>query len=198
MPIELRILSGARAGHSESFEKSVIAVGRHPMSDFRFDPKQDLDVSTRHGEIRCVDGRYSVLDSNSRNGTFVNGQRVTPGGSRELRDSDVIAFGAHGPTVSVTLPGLVSMPADAKVPAASPPAGVAAQSAASPGPAAAQPASPPRPQGAPPAAKAPPNASPAPSARPAAPKTPPSPTVERPSGSVKPRRNTAERVAIAV
>jgi pSer/pThr/pTyr-binding forkhead associated (FHA) protein len=104
MPIELRILSGARAGQSESFEKSVIAIGRHPMSDFRFDVKQDLDVSARHGEIRCVAGRYSLFDANSTNGTFVNGKRVPSGTAFELHDNDVIAFGAHGPTVSVVLP----------------------------------------------------------------------------------------------
>jgi S1-C subfamily serine protease len=101
MPIELRVLSGARAGQSESFEKSVIAIGRHPMSDFRFDPNQDLDVSTRHGEIRLVSGTYSIHDSNSTNGTFVNGQRVASGGAYELHDKDVIAFGSNGPTVSV-------------------------------------------------------------------------------------------------
>jgi S1-C subfamily serine protease len=114
MPIELRILSGARAGESESFEKSVIAVGRHPMSDFRFDPNRDLDVSTRHGEIRCVAGRYSVFDSNSTNGTFVNGQRVLSGSSQELKDNDVIAFGANGPTVSVGITARMATPPDWK------------------------------------------------------------------------------------
>lgn len=105
MPIELRILGGARTGHTESFEKTVIAVGRHPLSDFRFDPKQDLDVSTRHGEIRLVDGRYAIHDAQSTNGTFVNGQRIEPGGMRELRDSDVIGFGPQGPTVAVRITG---------------------------------------------------------------------------------------------
>jgi S1-C subfamily serine protease len=105
MSIELRILSGTRAGQSESFEKPVIAVGRHPLSDLRFDATRDLDVSTRHGEIRVVDGRYSVLDQESTNGTFVNGEHVPAGGERELRDGDVIAFGAHGPTVSVRISG---------------------------------------------------------------------------------------------
>ena len=101
--IELRILSGSRAGQSESFDRSVIAVGRHPMSDLRFDATKDLDVSTRHGEIRGLDGRYMVIDNESTNGTFVNGQRVPSGSSRELRSGDVIAFGAEGPTVSVRI-----------------------------------------------------------------------------------------------
>jgi len=101
MSIELRILGGARAGHSQTFEKSVIAIGRHPMSDLHFDTKKDLDVSTRHGEIRVIEGRYTIHDSQSTNGTFVNGQRVPSGGSRELRDGDIVAFGREGPTIEV-------------------------------------------------------------------------------------------------
>src|SRR2546423_9160393 len=103
MSIELRILSGSRAGQTEAYEKSIIAVGRHPLSDLRFDATNDLDVSTRHGEIRGADGRYAIVDHDSTNGTYVNGQRVPNGGSRELRSGDVIAFGAHGPTVSVRI-----------------------------------------------------------------------------------------------
>ena len=101
MAIELRILSGARSGYSETFEKSVIAVGRHPMSDLKFDPTRDLDVSTRHGEIRLVEGRYTVYDANSTNGTFVNGRRIAPGGVCELKDNDVVMFGVQGPSVAV-------------------------------------------------------------------------------------------------
>ena len=103
MPIELRIRGGARDGYTETFDKSVIAIGRHPLSDLRFDPQIDLDVSTRHGEIRSIDGKYSIYDAQSTNGTFVNGQRVAPGGVQELKDRDVIAFGPGGPQVSVRL-----------------------------------------------------------------------------------------------
>lgn len=101
MPIELRIQSGSRAGETVTFDKPVIAVGRHPMSDLQFDPRVDIDVSTRHGEIRQVDGQYVVVDSDSTNGTFVNGQRIPRGGSHEIRTGDVIGFGHHGPTVAV-------------------------------------------------------------------------------------------------
>src|SRR3569833_234638 len=103
MSIELRILSGSRAGQTELFEKTVVAVGRHPASDLQFDPKVDLDVSTRHGEIRGDNGRYEVVDNRSTNGTFVNGERIPSGGSRELRSGDVIGFGSQGPTVAVRI-----------------------------------------------------------------------------------------------
>src|SRR5215510_13902637 len=106
MSIELHILGGARTGYSETFDKDVIAVGRHPMSDLKFDSRHDLDVSARHGEIRFLDGRYTIYDAQSTNGTFVNGQRVASGGTCDLHDNDVIAFGAQGPTVFVRIAGL--------------------------------------------------------------------------------------------
>ena len=136
MAIELRILSGARAGQTESFEKSVVAVGRHPLSDLRFDAERDLDVSTRHGEIRGIEGRYTIVDNNSTNGTFVNGERVTAGGSRELNDGDVIAFGAHGPTASVHITADRATPVGNRATEAipTPALGVAAQPAVSSAP----------------------------------------------------------------
>jgi S1-C subfamily serine protease len=100
VPLELRILSGARAGFSASFDKSVIAVGRHATSDLRLDPNSDLDVSTRHAEIHEFDGEYTVHDRESTNGTFVNDVRLERGGARELNDGDVMMFGANGPRVA--------------------------------------------------------------------------------------------------
>jgi S1-C subfamily serine protease len=134
MSIELRILSGSRAGQSEAFEKSVIAIGRHPLSDLRFDATHDIDVSTRHGEIRGVDGRYTITDHESTNGTFVNGERVPSGGSRELRSGDVLGFGAHGPTVGVRIADSRTTPIGDRVTSAipTPPIGVIAQPASAP------------------------------------------------------------------
>lgn len=108
MPIELRILTGARANQTRSFDQSEIAIGRHPMSDLQFDATQDLDVSARHGTIRFADGQYLLADDQSTNGTFVNGERLPDGGTHPLHDGDVIAFGAHGPTVAVHIPGNVA------------------------------------------------------------------------------------------
>jgi pSer/pThr/pTyr-binding forkhead associated (FHA) protein len=99
MTLELRVMSGARTGARERFEKSVVSIGRHPLSDLRFDPQQDLDVSTRHAELRGVDGVWTLHDQQSTNGTFVNGERVD--GSRTVRHGDQITFGANGPLVEV-------------------------------------------------------------------------------------------------
>ena len=122
MALEIRILGGARAGERHVFDQPVIAVGRHPSSDLRFDPERDLDVSTRHAEIRGTKGRYVIHDNTSTNGTFVNGERVLP--DRELHDGDRIAFGDHGPQVVVRF---VAAPPPTR-PAAAAPVGAARQS----------------------------------------------------------------------
>src|SRR5258708_35677502 len=103
MRIELRILSGARAGQTEVFDQPTILIGRKPSSDLRFDTHQDLDVSATHGEILERGGRFYVADRRSTNGTFVNGQPVKA--ETEIKDGDIIAFGENGPTVEVRAKG---------------------------------------------------------------------------------------------
>ena len=98
MSVTLRVLTGARAGLEQTFDKPVVTVGRHPMCDLRFDPDADRDVSARHAEIRARGDEWILRDSGSTNGTFVDGARVS---ERALRDGDVVAFGEHGPTVAI-------------------------------------------------------------------------------------------------
>ena len=106
MTLDLRVLSGSRAGAREQFDKLIVTVGRHAMSDLRFDPQTELDVSTRHAEFRQADGVWTITDEGSTNGTLVNGERVT--GSRRLNDGDVVSFGANGPRVEVRGVGLAT------------------------------------------------------------------------------------------
>lgn len=81
------------------FNQDLIRVGRMPDSDVNFDPEVDLDASGRHAEIRNEDGRYLLIDTGSRNGTWLNGQRIK---HVALGDGDEIEFGRGGPKVVVT------------------------------------------------------------------------------------------------
>jgi S1-C subfamily serine protease len=94
---QFRFLSGARAGQVETFRKAYIGLGRHPLSDVRFDAERDLDVSSRHAAIMRKPDGFVLQDLGSRNGTFVNGRRID--GDTALKDGDVIGFGASGPAV---------------------------------------------------------------------------------------------------
>jgi pSer/pThr/pTyr-binding forkhead associated (FHA) protein/S1-C subfamily serine protease len=101
MAIELHILTGSRAGDRPAFDKSVIAIGRHPACDLQFDPNQELLVSSRHAEVRDVGGRVTIRDVGSRNGTYVNGHRID--GEIELKDGDEIELGTDGPRLVARL-----------------------------------------------------------------------------------------------
>lgn len=103
MPLDVRILTGARAGQALRFDKGVIVVGRHAVSDLRFDPEKDLDVSGRHAEIRNLSEVYTLHDTGSTNGTFVNGTRVEGSEGVQLNDGDRLQFGRSGPEVSIAM-----------------------------------------------------------------------------------------------
>jgi pSer/pThr/pTyr-binding forkhead associated (FHA) protein len=69
-----------------------------PDSDVNFDPEVDLDASGRHAEIRNEDGRYLLIDTGSRNGTWLNGQRIK---HAALETRDEIELGRGGPKLEV-------------------------------------------------------------------------------------------------
>ncbi len=71
-------------------EREHVLIGRGPLSDF---PVGDPTVSLRHAVLSHADGRWSIRDLGSTNGTFVNGWRVVD--DVELRPGDVVTLGAH-------------------------------------------------------------------------------------------------------
>jgi len=112
---EIRILSGARAGQTVAIAGNAV-VGRQADADLCFDPEQDLTVSGRHAVIGTDGSDWFVRDLDSRNGTFVNGERVY---ESRLRDGDRIAFGWEGPEIEFrvrrngeTLTGAAPAPAE--------------------------------------------------------------------------------------
>lgn len=64
-----------------------VTIGRHPESDIVLD---DDSVSSRHAELCERDGRWSVRDLQSSNGTTVNGASAF---EETLADGDIIRFG---------------------------------------------------------------------------------------------------------
>ncbi len=120
MRCEFRILSGGRAGHREVFDKAYIGLGRHPQSDLHFDPDKDIDASTRHAAVVRSEDHWVLRDVGSRNGTFVNGRRITA--DTELKPGDRIRFGPNGPEVEFQV---VADGAEQVVPAVHLPAGAA-------------------------------------------------------------------------
>jgi pSer/pThr/pTyr-binding forkhead associated (FHA) protein len=86
---------------------ATVAVGRGESADLHLD---DPEVSSLHAELERIGGDWVLVDDGlSRNGSFVNGERVS--GRRRLRDGDAVRFGntlavfrAPGDAPAETLP----------------------------------------------------------------------------------------------
>jgi ABC-type multidrug transport system ATPase subunit len=96
--LRLTFLSGSRKGAAFDLGGAVVRVGRtaaNPIST-----PDDGIVSAQHAKIVRLEDGYVLIDLESTNGTFLNGQRVERAG---IRDGDVIALGPGGPELRVQL-----------------------------------------------------------------------------------------------
>src|SRR5438477_6965602 len=100
MKIVLAEDRGGKLQGEHSFATDVVSVGRDPaMCHYFFSQEQWPMVSRKHAEFRLQDGRCLVADTNSRFGTFVNGEKVsTP---VEVRVGSHVQLGAGGPILRV-------------------------------------------------------------------------------------------------
>jgi DNA-binding CsgD family transcriptional regulator len=67
-----------------------MSVGRGESNDVPL--PWDTEVSRLHAELECIAGEWTIVDDGlSRNGTYVNGSRVS--GRARLRDGDTVRVG---------------------------------------------------------------------------------------------------------
>lgn len=71
-------------------EVTALWVGRSPSAGLHLE--WDSEVSSLHAQLEMAGDECTLVDDGlSRNGSFVNGERVS--GRRHLRDGDVVRFG---------------------------------------------------------------------------------------------------------
>jgi cytochrome P450 / NADPH-cytochrome P450 reductase len=75
------------AGPGRPLTARTLRIGREPDNDIVV---SDPGVSRHHAELRNVAGAYRIVDLDSPNGIFVNGQRVT---AAPLSEGDFVAIG---------------------------------------------------------------------------------------------------------
>ena len=91
--------SGKLVGE-RTFTSEVVRVGRDPAEcHYFFTAEQWPMVSRKHAEFRLGEGRCLVADSNSRFGTFVNGQKIIV--PVEVRVGATVQLGTGGPILRV-------------------------------------------------------------------------------------------------
>jgi pSer/pThr/pTyr-binding forkhead associated (FHA) protein len=85
-----RDASGAQQIRDLGPEPARLTIGRHPSCEVAL--PDDPEVSRVHAELECLHGEWTLVDDGrSRNGSFVNGERVH--GRRRLRDGDTLGIG---------------------------------------------------------------------------------------------------------
>jgi diguanylate cyclase (GGDEF)-like protein len=84
----LTVLTGGATGKQFKVSKGTAVIGRAPTAELRI---EDEGISRTHARIRAETGRAWVEDLGSRNGTYLNGSKVT--GTVALNDGDKIKVG---------------------------------------------------------------------------------------------------------
>ncbi|MEI9941702.1 MAG: GGDEF domain-containing protein [Pseudomonadota bacterium] len=82
-------MDGVGAGQVLSVEQTPFTMGRHATNQL---PIDDDSISRFHARFVCEEGKYFVEDLGSRNGTFLQGKRIT---RAEIRDDDWVQLGAR-------------------------------------------------------------------------------------------------------
>jgi len=91
-PAPRLVVTDALGRRTVPIDKPLFSIGRRSETDLRL---TGADVSRLHAEIVAENGTYTLLDKQSRFGTFVNGERVT---ERSLAHRDHIRLGQSGDT----------------------------------------------------------------------------------------------------
>ncbi|MBL7752499.1 MAG: FHA domain-containing protein, partial [Chitinophagaceae bacterium] len=99
----IKHLSGSKLNQVEEFDfsKNELSIGRSAGSDIQYDPEREVVVSREHGKITKISSeppKFAITDNNSRNGIFVNKNRVK--GTIELQPGDEVQLGNNGPVFS--------------------------------------------------------------------------------------------------
>lgn len=99
--IILRHLSGSKANQVDEFPLNhfqELTIGRDPSLTVHYDPDQDDLVGRQHAKIvpdTSDSNQFTIIDLNSRNGTYVNKQRIVS--TAKIKPGDVVQFGPSGP-----------------------------------------------------------------------------------------------------
>lgn len=113
-------VEGLLAGRRFPVTASGLRLGRDAANEVHID---DTGVSRQHARVLLHNGAVWVQDAGSRNGLFVNGQRVPD--HKQVKEGDRIVLGAHTFTIELveskepteTAPTVVAIPAPEPRPA---------------------------------------------------------------------------------
>jgi S1-C subfamily serine protease len=103
----LKHIEGSKSGQTERFDLPLnceVLFGRDPSSQIVFDSNKDDLVSRLHARLsqdHTDKTIFIITDLNSRNGTYVNGMRIT--GPAMLNPGDILELGSGGAKIEFDL-----------------------------------------------------------------------------------------------
>ena len=93
MESKLHILLGTDKGKSFDLEYGIVyTVGRSPDNDIQI---KDKNISRYHLKIQCKENKYFITDLNSKNGTFISGEDISPGIEVEVEEEIPVVIGMN-------------------------------------------------------------------------------------------------------
>ena len=95
-PIQIS-LESADQHESRRFSQPMISIGRHPSNHWVLEHET---VSSRHARLTFHHGQWWLEDLDSRNGTFLNDERVND--ALVLANEDKIRFGQSRSVISLS------------------------------------------------------------------------------------------------
>ncbi len=97
MDVILKVIEGAKAGSKVAVKKDRFLIGRSPKCHLS---AGSTAISRQHSVIMRHDGKVTVRDLGSRNGTLVNGKKITE--EVELSSGDELVVGPLKFMVTIT------------------------------------------------------------------------------------------------
>jgi pSer/pThr/pTyr-binding forkhead associated (FHA) protein len=84
----LTVVKGPKVEGSFHIRQPVLTIGRAPTNLIQI---VHASVSRRHAQLRRIDGEIHVTDLKSRNGTWINGDRISS--TQILKNNDMLQVG---------------------------------------------------------------------------------------------------------
>lgn len=97
MPFYLEVIRGIELGKRYVLADGAITIGRSSENTLQLH-ENELFVSNHHGILYKFNDTFSIQDMSSKNGIYVNGNRVS---QFEIALNDIIGFGEKGPQLKL-------------------------------------------------------------------------------------------------
>ena len=90
---QVEVIRSGVVQQSISLNQSYLTIGRAPDNSLCL--SDDLSVSRYHAQIALTANEYVITDVGSSDGTYLNGQRLSPQVPQRLSNGDVVKMGTE-------------------------------------------------------------------------------------------------------